>query len=285
MMLFIKTTLLLTSLSLAHAFDVPNLDVVMRGGDLFDEMDEADFPTYRNGTCTIRFPRDGNWATQNGFFTGGWDANQNSACQSGTSRMTYRLQRDGNFVAYCGYNLDYSTRTNQGQGNGDYFMGIDDSCILHLYKGTFDCDSINIQEKIWTNIRQEPLQRGDRLGKGEMVRHNGTTLVMQSSDGNLVLYGSSLYDNALWGANQEWDAPPASNLRDFYVRITNHGWLLLVGIDLWNGVETVYFRKNLNSNGASCFTVEYDDVADDLVAVPCDAPVRRDRQLRGRSEE
>jgi len=40
-----------------------------------EEMDGGEFPTFRNG-CTVRFPRDGNWATQNGFYTGGWDANQ-----------------------------------------------------------------------------------------------------------------------------------------------------------------------------------------------------------------
>lgn len=277
----------LALISLCHGLNIPNMDVVMRGGDSFSEMDWSDFPKYRNGTCTIRFPRDGNWATQNGFFTGGWDANQNSACQSNdpTQKMTYTLQRDGNFVARCQYHVDYATHTAQS-GVAEYFLGIDDSCILHLYKGTLNCDSIDIQEELWTNIRTEPLQRGDRLGKGEMIRHDGTTLILQSSDGNLVVYGSSLYDNALWGANQEWNAPPTRNLTDYFARITNHGWLLLVGIDRQYGNEYVYFRKNLGSNGATCFTVEYDAHVDDLVAVACGS-VRRSRQLhlRGGDEE
>lgn len=211
--------------------------------------------------------------------------NQNSACQgqSTTKKMKYQLQRDGNFVAYCGTELDYSTRTNQGQ-IGDYFLGIDDACILHLYKGTFGCDGMNVEEELWTNIRTKPLQRGDRLGKGEMVRYNGTTLVLQSSDGNLVLY-RDVHDPALWGANEEWEAFPPANLRDYYARIANNGWLLLVGIDLQTGAETVYFRKNLHSNGATCFTVEYDEDADDLVAVPCEGGRRLLRGIVDQKEE
>ena len=258
----------------------------MRGGDSFPEMDKSDFPKYRNGTCTVRFPRNGNWGTQNGFFTGGWDANQNSACRSidANKKMTYKLQRDGNFVAQCGYNVDYATHTGQG-GNGDYFLGIDDSCILHLYKGTLDCDSIDIQRELWTNIRKKPLKRGDRLGKGEIVRHDGTTLILQSSDGNLVVYGPSINDSALWRANQEWNAPPTSNLTDYYARITNSGRLLLVGIDPQYGYEYVYFRKNLGSHGATCFTVEYDANVDNLVAIACGGGGAGGRLLRGYSDE
>lgn len=117
-----------------------------------------------------------------------------------------------------------------------------------------------------------------------MVRfQDGTVMVIQSSDGNLVVYGQNVYDTALWGANQEWDAPPASNFRDRFARITNNGWLILVGRDLDSGEELVYFRKNLHSNGATCFTVEYDANVDDLVAVPCsdNDPLRRDLHLRG----
>lgn len=253
---------------------LPNLAVVMRSGDLVNEMDEGDFPTYHDGRCTVRFPRNGNWATQNGFNTGGWDANQNSQCDgSDVWSMTYKLQRNGNFVAYCGYNLDYSTHTGRWtdpSGDG-YFLAIDDDCILHLYKGTFGCDSVNVQEEIWTNIRLEPLKNGDRLGKGEIVRHEGTSLVMQSSDGNLVLYNGEGTGDVLWAANKEWASPPGPKLQDFYARVTNRGRLLLVGIDYQYGDETEYFKKKLkNFNGASCFTVEYDAKEDDLVAVPCD---------------
>ena len=245
-----------------------NMAVVMRSGDLVVEMDEGDFPTYHDGRCTVRFSKDGNWATQNGFLTGGWDANQNSQCNdSGANVMTYRLQRDGNFVAFCGYYLDYSTHTGEGTGPSDYFLAIDDDCILHLYKGTFDCDSVNVQEEIWTNIRLEPLKKGDRLGKGEIVRHEGTQLVMQSSDGNLVLYNGG---EVLWAANEEWASPPGPNIRDFYARVTNNGRLLLIGIDYQYGDESVYFNKKLkNFKGADCFTVEYDAKKDDLVAIPC----------------
>jgi len=257
---------------------ITKMDVVVRGGDPWIEgMDEGEFPTYRNGACTVRFPRDGNWATQNGYNTGGWDANQNSLCQSLSATTTagggmkYKLQRDGNFVAYCGYYLDYATHTGQRQ-EGDYFMAIDDSCILHIFRGTFDCDSVSIEEEIWTNVRRSPLRNGDRLGKGEMVRHDedgeDATLVMQSSDGNLVLYAG---DGAvLWAANQEWDGPPPSRFHDFYAKVTDSGYLKLVGIDYQYGEETVYFAKKLAGGGGGCFTVEYDGaLSNDLVAVPC----------------
>lgn len=77
-----------------------------------------------------------------------------------------------------------------------------------------------------------------------------------------------------------------SNLRDYCVGIAKNGWLLLVGIDLCDGQETVYFRKNLHSNGAACFTVEYDQDEDDLVAAPCLANDGFDRsQLRRGSDD
>jgi hypothetical protein len=259
-----------------------NMEVVMRSGDRIEEMDEGEFPTYHGGRCTVRFSKDGNWATQNGLNTGGWDANQNSQCAgSDASVMTYSLQRDGNFVSTCGYVVDYSTHTGQGQGQGDYFLAIDNDCILHLYKGTLDCNSVNVQEEIWTNIHLEPLQNGDRLRKGEIVRHEGTSLVMQSSDGNLVLYNGGPSDGVLWAANEEWVSPPGSNIQDFYARVTNNGRLLLVGIDYQYGYESVYLNKKLkNFNGDDCFTVEYDANEDDLVAVPCNGE-RRERKLRG----
>jgi len=202
--------------------------------------------------------------------------------------MKYKLQRDGNFVAYCGSVLDYTTYTGQGH-LGDYFLAIDDSCILHLFEGTADCNSISVEQELWTNIRLEPLKNGDRLGKGEMVRFDGNTLVLQSSDGNLVLYhGQGSDDVVLWAANQEWDGPPASNFQDYYSKVTQDGYLQLVGKDFQYGQETVYFHKKLNAlNGNSdvfdgCFTVEYDVVEDDLEARPCnddDGTARR--LLRG----
>lgn len=284
-MKFLPALLLLELMDTSYG--LPNMDVVMRSDTKIYALDEGDFPTYRNGKCTIRFPRDGNWATQNGFHTGGWDANQNSHCTGyDFTPMYYQLQRDGNFVAYCGFSrLDYTTHTGQGFP-GDYFLAIDDDCILHLYKGTFGCDSISFEEELWTNIQLEPLKNGGRLGKGEIVRDKvkGTQLIMQSVDGNLVLYGpsasGSATDNVLWASNMEWTSPPDPKFKDHYAKVTDDGFLELVGIDYQNGDEAIYFSKYLDSNGADCFTVEYDEEKDDMVAVPCDG-ARRARLLRG----
>jgi hypothetical protein len=179
-MKLVFSLLILGVSTMAHP--LPNLEVVMRGGDVIGALDEGDFPTYHADGCTVRFPRNGNWATQNGYYTGGFDANQNSQCNGydGTP-MTYSLQRDGNFVAYCGYNLDYATHTGGGFP-GEYFLAIDNDCILHLYKGSFNCSSVHVQDELWTNIHLGPIKNGDRLGKGEIVRdlEKGTQLVMQS---------------------------------------------------------------------------------------------------------
>jgi hypothetical protein len=51
--------------------------------------------------------------------------------------------------------------------------------------------------------------------------------------------------------------------------VTKNGYLKLVGIDYQYGEETVYFSKNLRSGGAACFTVEFDSIKKDLIAVPC----------------
>lgn len=275
------------------------MDVVMRAGDTIPEMDEGDFPTFRNGKCTVRFPRDGNWATQNGFNTGGWDANGASICISpsftlpGPREMEYTLQGDGNFVAYCGFYLDYATHTGTGVADDEYFMAIDDDCALHIFRGTFECDSLEIEEEIWSNVLKEPLGRGDILRQGQYVRdeESKTSLLLQSVDGNLVLYEDSSpgspEGNILWAANMEWgDGPDLSVYEEFYCRIALNGHLTLVGIDFdESGAarETVYFDKDLNSDGASCFTVEFVD--GDLVAVPCESGRRLASSVGSESDD
>lgn len=169
--------------------------------------------------------------------------------------------------------MDYSTHTGQGY-EGDFFLAIGDDCILHLYKGTVDCDSVSVEEELWTNVHLEPLKNGDRLGKGEYVNDNaaGTKLVMQSSDGNLVLYGSGDFetDNVLWAANEEWDGPPSPDFHEHYARVAHNGDLVLVGKDYQDGSEAIYFTKSLNVGGAACFTVQFNETIMDLVAVSCD---------------
>jgi hypothetical protein len=67
----------------------------------------------------------------------------------------------------------------------------------------------------------------------------------------------------------EWAGPPAAKFQEHYAKVTKNGYLKLVGIDYQDGEETVYFSKNLRSGGATCFTVEFDSIKDDLIAVPC----------------
>lgn len=128
---------------------------------------------------------------------------------------------------------------------------------------------MNLGQELWTNIREEPLRNGERLGKGEQIRYNGTTLVLQSVDGNLVLYdGIASDDTVLWAAN----AIPESNFHDFYAKVTDDGYLQLVGIDHQYGNEEVYFHENLFGVNAwtnlECFTAEYDGEGG-MMGVPC----------------
>ena len=236
--------------------------------------------TYRGGSCEIRFPEDGNFASglavndSTSLAHKPWSGNQNSFCLGSTTEtMSYTLQADGNFVAYCGSQLDYTTHTGQGEV-GHYFMAIDSDCRLSIYKGFFDCYAIHIDAQLWRNIRTKSLRPGDRLGKGEWIegRYN---LIMQPTeqDGNLVYYELSSSGSliALWGANEEWVGPPAPEFHDYYATVTYDGRLLLVGIQYMPDnslVETVYFEKDLQVE-SSCFTMEYDKDADDVVGVPC----------------
>eukprot|EP00521_Asterionellopsis_glacialis_P001541 CAMPEP_0195254148 /NCGR_PEP_ID=MMETSP0706-20130129/4889_1 /TAXON_ID=33640 /ORGANISM="Asterionellopsis glacialis, Strain CCMP134" /LENGTH=257 /DNA_ID=CAMNT_0040306787 /DNA_START=818 /DNA_END=1591 /DNA_ORIENTATION=+ len=256
------------------------MDVVMREGETIFGMDEGEFPTYRNGKCTVRFSKNGNFATQNGFLVGGWDANQNSRCAVWQNPPTarYNLIGDGNFVIYCDGHLDYSSHT-QGDEDAQYFMAIDDECVLHILKGSFTCDSVSVEEEVWKNIRTDPLKPGDRMGQGEYVldKATGNRLVLQSSDGNLVLRGPNF--ETLWAANQE--GAPLGQYDQYYLTVhsNDHGTITLVGIDYQYGEETIYFEKDFGATNGACYTVEYDSNAMDLIAVPCDG--RRDRKLRG----
>eukprot|EP00978_Attheya_sp_CCMP212_P006110 scaffold13775_cov55-Attheya_sp.AAC.1 len=247
MIQFTKKQFLLALYVLATgAVALPDMDIVMRGGDVIEGMNENEFPHYRGGRCTIRFSKDGNLATQNGFNTGGWDANQNSFCSDGTK---YRLNKDGNLVGFCGDVTDYATHTSEELGS--YYLGIDDSCILHIVRET----------ELWTNIKLEPLKAGDRLGKGEYVRFdNGDRLTLQSSDGNLVLYRGDL---AIWASN----AKPGPNDHDFFANVSSKGHLILKG-RAQNGKASTYYDHNLHSKGAECFHVVYDESKDDLIAEP-----------------
>eukprot|EP00978_Attheya_sp_CCMP212_P021844 scaffold64212_cov40-Attheya_sp.AAC.1 len=256
MIQFTKKRFLLALYVLATgAVALPDMDIVMRGGDVIEGMNENEFPHYRGGGCEIRFSKDGNLATQNGFNTGGWDANQNSFCSNYMSPdypgTKYRLNKDGNLVGLCGDVTDYATHTSEELGS--YYLGIDDDCILHIVRET----------ELWTNIKREPLKAGDRLGKGEQVIFdNGDRLLLQSSDGNLVLYRNG--HSAIWAANAK---PEPSNDHDFFAIVSSKGHLILKG-RAQHGKASTYYDLNLHSKGAKCFHVVYDESKDDLIAEP-----------------
>ena len=132
MSIFTKTVLfLLTSSFLCRSYGfnhLPNIEVVMRAGETIYG---GEIRTYRNGYCKVRFPENGNFASDLAVYDSTslaykpWLGNQNSFCLGSTTEtMSYTLQADGNFIAYCGSQLNYTTHMRQDEV-GDYFMAIE----------------------------------------------------------------------------------------------------------------------------------------------------------------
>ena len=286
MMKYIKSCLILlvgiapaTSDFRPAQFDnLRGLEVVLRGNE---SVRGGETRIYHDDYCEIGFPNNGNMWSQIRGSEGLWHVdfqpNSNSFCTDNTdnSQMRYKLQRDGNFIIRCRGSLDYMTHSRQDEV-GDYMLVIDDNCMLHILKGTIDCNSVDIEREVWSSDIYEPLGPNDRLYKGQIL-HSPSYMILEPDTGILELreeLSHGTYE-VLWSSEWEWDAPPEPELHDFYAKVTEGGHLLLVGIEYGSTLnETVYFDKDLHSNGASCFTLGYKPNPEylgpvDLIAVPC----------------
>ena len=255
------------------------VEVVLREREKIVGLEER---FYHNGYCKVAFPNNGRLEVSIPGSQGIWflefEPSNNSFCSNGGRFVKYELQRDGNFVVRCGNEIDYSTRTNQGN-SGEYALVIDSSCYLHILKGTIECNenysSSYIDTELWTSHRSAPLGVGDRLGQGEIARFEANgVLHLQSSDCNLVFFEEMSHGtkNILWAANNEWSAPPKATIHGCYAKVTSNGHLQLVGIDYSNSpvlFETIYFDKDLDPADEACFTVAFDPDANDLAAQSC----------------
>ena len=79
------------------------------------------------------------------------------------------------------------------------------------------------------NVHLEPLNNGDQLGQAEYVfdKVKGAKLRMQSSDGNLLLYGGpdrASISNPLWAASDE-ECP---EFCEHYARVAYNGYFNLI---------------------------------------------------------
>jgi len=266
------------------------LSVVLRGeaeASVNGTNDETRF--YFDDWCYVGFPPSGAikssifgssglWTTA--FRPNGYD-NPDSLC---TTPVHYELQNDGNFIIKCSDNtIDYITHSHQGK-TGNFFMAIDKSCELHIFEGTITCNEIDIIGEIWSSNKYGSWGINDRLYKGQ-IYHGllNYEIVLSPDDGNLeVRYPMSHGTwEVVWSSDDEWEAPPGEYLHDFYAKLTKGGRLILVGIDYTpEGMkEEVYFSKDLDSDGADCYTLGFEIVAPgpygvadliDLIAVPCE---------------
>jgi hypothetical protein len=177
--------------------------------------------------------------------------------------------------------IDYVTHSNDG-GTGNYFMAIDNRCELHIFKGNFTCNAVDIEQEVWSSHKHGPWVIDERLFRGQVYQGMGPyDIVLSPLDGNLeVRYPGShgTYD-IVWSADKEWKAPPGANINDFYAKLTRKGRLLLVGIDYPSMKEQVYFSKDLKCSGVDCCNLGYKVVGGnpegfgdliDLIAVPCE---------------
>ncbi len=64
------------------------------------------------------------------------------------------------------------------------------------------------------------------------------------------------------------DLAPPGILHDLFLKRHSNGHLTLNSI-FEDGAGWLYFDKDLGSNGAECFTIEFNSI-DDLIAVPCE---------------
>jgi len=277
---YCKTCLfLLLGITRVLGVDLPQLEVVLRAND---SVRGGVTRYYHGDKCEVGFPTNGALWSQIWGSEGLWHIdfrpNSNSFCTNNTdpTQMRYKLQRDGNFVARCRGSLDYMTHSHQNDP-GSYMLVIDGGCKLHILDGTIGCNAVSIWREIWASDRNEALGPGDRLNKGQVL-HNPSYMILKPDSGNLELrealsHGTS---EVLWSSDWEWDAPPGPQFHDYYAKVRQNGHLILVGIEYGSSLkETVYFDKDLHSNGADCFTLGYEPNEEylgpaNLIAVPCD---------------
>lgn len=169
-------------------------------------------------------------------------------------------------------------------------MVMDNECHLHIMEGTLDCDTLDIQDVIWSSELFEPLGPLDRLYKGVYLYQDGYELEVDPYYGILEVKlpadGGGYW--TVWRSDDYSTEPPA-NHHDFYAKVTQGGHLILVAIDYTSGprlTETVYFDKDLHTN-EDCFTLGIKQIQDghgvgsrDLVAVPCDDNENRRMAVR-----
>lgn len=260
-------------LQLAHS---QPMNVVMRAGDVIVAPNTR---IYENLDCELHFRSNGQLFTNRHDFDlwhYSWSTNTNSVCNE---TMKWRLQRDGNLVAKCGNEVVWVSRTHQGT-IGDFIMTMDNRCNLHILKGSMDCNSVNLGEELWANeVRGRPLKPGVRIGRGERWNYRGSYFEMRNN-GDFQVWRAASHGtkDTVWraSAQTEWTSGPGT--LDFYAKVTTHGHLQLVGVDLSNRTEHLYFDKDLSPNGpvGDCFTVEvdygsseYNEADNMLTAVSC----------------
>lgn len=140
---------------------------------------------------------------------------------------------------------------NSAREVGDYFLGIDSSCVIHIFEGSNPEDAGDI---VWSNILTR-LSSGDRLERSEILydEESNHSMLLRHPDGNLVVY-EGFPGEIDYGKPPKWAATAnGANTDDFFLKLSNGNKVKLV--DEGEGVfyRTVYYVKKLDDIG--CFDI------------------------------
>jgi len=279
-----STTAVLVLLLATAKPSVAAIEPLLRSQNLLDDSIPVKVPggtemLAHGGKCRAAFQMDGNLSINKrrgeppynpiGAFPTMWNTGV-----IGSGQYEYAMKLEGNFRIFelqdgVRQRTTFSTHSQRHADDGPTFLGIDDECILGIYKGTPE----NVGEKIWTNMHTDPLMPGDRLSRGVMYRDTkrNAFMILQPADGNLVVYDGSDFTDSdrtpLWASNTAGDAS-----FDFHLDIRPNGLLKLTE----NGPpQKVYYTKDLlgleDRFATACFHVALDPCTYEPTAIsrPC----------------
>ena len=230
------------------------VEIVMRDGDVIPSDTAVSF---HNGKCSIRLQPDGNFNVYTGSYFmwhTGWALPQHIGDYVLALRPSGRLIIKQGVPGNTG---DVTWDSNSAGEVGDYFLGIDSSCILHIFKGHNPEDAGDI---VWSNILTR-LSSGDRLERSEIFydEESNHSMLLQHPDGNLVIY-QGFPGEIDYGKPPKWAATAnGSNTDDFFLKVSNGKKMKLVDEGEGNLYRTVYYVKKFDDIG--CFDIFLDAIS------------------------
>ena len=241
-----------------------DVEIVIKAGETITSGAAMSF---HDDKCSVRLQSDGNFNVYTGSYfmwhTGslgfhlpgppGRRVEDNFAGYILTLRPSGRLLIKHGRIKQGGTG-DIGWDSNSAGKVGDYFLGIDSSCVLHIFEGTNSEDASDI---VWSNILTS-LSSGDRLERSEIFydEESNHSMLLQHPDGNLVVY-EGFPGNIDYGKPPKWAATAnGASTDDFFFKVSSGNKVKLV--DEGEGIfyRTVYYVKKFGDTG--CFDIVLD---------------------------